>query len=389
MKYNFDKIIDRSGTAAIKLEGLQEMWGRMDLLPLWIADMDFETAPFVTEAIRKRCENPTLGYTSKPDSYYQAIIRWTHGRYGMDVEKENINFVSGIVPGIGLAINAFTEKGDKIMIQPPVYGPFSWLVTRNDRILVTNPLKMVDGMYRMDLEAFRREIKGCKVFILCNPHNPGGIVWKEEELLEIAEICYEEEVLVFSDEIHADLTLPPYHHRPFAMINEKARMNSVTFMSPSKAFNMPGLTASHALIFNSKLRRKFRKHIETCEFDLGHVFAFLAVEAAYSHGTEWLDQCLSYIQGNIDYVDQFLKSNAPKVKIIRPQASYLIWLDCRDLKMNQETLNDFFVDKAHLALNDGISFGEEGRGFMRMNVATPRNVLEKAMKQLAEAYAQL
>ena len=244
-------------------------------------------------------------------------------------------------------------------------------------------------MYRMDLEAFRREIKGCKVFILCNPHNPGGIVWKEEELLEIAEICYEEEVLVFSDEIHADLTLPPYHHRPFAMISEKARMNSVTFMSPSKAFNMPGLTASHALIFNSKLRRKFRKHIETCEFDLGHVFAFLAVEAAYSHGTEWLDQCLSYIQGNIDYVDQFLRSNAPKVKIIRPQASYLIWLDCRDLKMNQETLNDFFVDKAHLALNDGISFGEEGRGFMRMNVATPRNVLEKAMKQLAEAYAQL
>ena len=386
MQYHFDEIIDRKNTSAIKLEGLKEFWGRTDLLPLWVADMDFATAPFVTEAIRKRCDNPVLGYTTKPDSYYQAIMSWVKNRYGLEVEKEMINFVPGIVPGIGMALNAFTEKGDKVLIQPPVYGPFSWLNTRNERTLITNPLKWVDGMYRMDMEAFRKQIKGCKVFILCNPHNPGGVVWTEEELQEVAEICYEEGVLVFSDEIHADLTLPPCKHRPFAMVSEKARMNSVTFMSPSKAFNMPGLTASHALIFNSKLRRKFRKYVEACELDMGHVFAFLAVEAAYSHGTEWLDQCLAYIQGNIDYVDAFTKQHTPKIKVIRPQASYLVWLDCRDMGLSQEALNDFFVEKAHLALNDGISFGKEGEGFMRLNVASPRSVLEQAMNQLAEAY---
>ena len=389
MKYNFDEVIDRGGTSAIKVEGLQENWGRTDLIPLWVADMDFATAPFVTEAIRKRCEHPVLGYTSKPDSYYQAIINWNKVRYGLEVEKEMIHFVPGIVPGLGMALNTFTEKGDKVMIQPPVYGPFHWLNTRGDRTLVTNPLKMVDGMYRMDMEAFREQVKGCKVCILCNPHNPGGVVWTEEELKEVAEICYEEGVLVFSDEIHADLTLPPYKHRPFAMVSEKARMNCVTFMSPSKAFNMPGLTASHALIFNPKLRRKFHAYLESCELDLGHVFAFLAIEAAYTHGTEWLDQCLAYIQGNIDYVDEFLKLHTPKIKAIRPQASFLVWLDCREMGLTQDALNDFFVDKAHLALNNGVAFGEEGEGFMRLNVASPRSVLEKAMKQLADAYAAL
>ena len=389
MTYDFNQVIDRNGTSAIKLEGLMEHWGRTDLIPLWVADMDFATAPFVTEAIRQRLANLVLGYTAKPDSYYQAIINWNKNRYGLDVEKGMITFVPGIVPGIGMALNAFTEPGDKVLIQPPVYGPFHWLNERNGRTLVTNPLKLVDGMYRMDMEAFRQQVKGCKVFILCNPHNPGGIVWTEEELCQVAEICHEEGVLVFSDEIHADLTLPPYKHRPFALVSEKARMNSVTFMSPSKAFNMPGLTSSHALIFNPSLLEKFRKYIEACEFDLGHVFAFLSIEAAYSHGTEWLDQCLAYIQGNIDYVDAFLKAHAPKIKAIRPQASYLVWLDCRDMGLSQEALNDFFVDKAHLALNDGLAFGEEGRGFMRLNVASPRSVLEQAMKQLAEAYEVL
>ena len=389
MNFNFDEIIDRRHTDAVKYDGMKEMWGRTDLIPLWVADMDFATAPFITEAIKKRCENPVLGYTCKPDSYYQAIIRWNKQRYGLEVEKEMIGFVPGIVPGIGMAMNAFTEKGDKVMIQPPVYHPFRWLTERNGRTLVLNPLKWEDGMLRMDLDAFRQQIKGCKLFILCNPHNPGGVVWKEEELKAVAEICSEEGVLIFSDEIHADLTLPPCTHRPFALVSEKARMNCVTFMSPSKAFNMPGLTASHVLIFNSKLRRKFRQYMDACELDLGHAFAFLAVEAAYSYGTEWLDQCLAYIQGNIDYVDTFLKAHAPKIKVIRPQASYLVWLDCRELGMTQDQLNDFFVEKARLALNDGAMFGVEGVGFMRLNIASPRSVIEQAMKQLAEAYETL
>ena len=309
MKYDFDKVIDRNGTAAVKLEEAKEVWGRADLIPLWVADMDFGTAPFIVDAIRKRCECEVLGYTGKPDSYYRAIINWVKQRYDLDVTKEMINFVPGIVPGIGMAMNSFTRPGDKVMIQPPVYHPFAWVTTRNERTLVTNPLKWENGMYRMDLDAFREQVKGCKLFILCNPHNPGGVVWTEDELRTVAEICYEEKVLVFSDEIHADLTLPPYKHRPFATISEKAKMNSVTFMSPSKAFNMPGLAASHAIIFNEDLRARFRKFMDAGELDMGHVFAFLSVEAAYTHGTEWLDQCLAYIQGNIDYVDNFLKTH--------------------------------------------------------------------------------
>lgn len=389
MKYNFDEIIDRSGTDAVKWDGMKEVWGRTDLIPLWVADMDFATAPFIMDVVRKRCENPVLGYTCKPESYYNAIVRWVKLRYDFDIEKEMINYVPGIVPGIGMAMNAFTEKGDKVMILPPVYHPFAWLTERNERTLVTCPLRWEDGMYRMDMACFREQIKECQLFILCNPHNPGGVVWKEEELQEVARICHEEGVLVFSDEIHADLTLPPYQHRPFATISEEARMNSVTFMSPSKAFNMPGLSASHAIIPNPELRARFRKFMDACELDLGHAFAFLAVEAAYSNGTEWLEQCLSYIQGNVDYMDEFLKANAPKIKVIRPQASYLVWLDCREMNMTQEELNRFFVDKARLALNDGAMFGKEGEGFMRFNAGTPRSVIEQAMKQLAEAYQEI
>lgn len=389
MKFNFDEIIDRSGTDAVKWDGMKEVWGRTDLIPLWVADMDFATAPFIMDAVRKRCENPVLGYTCKPDSYYNAIIRWVKSRYGLDVTKEMINYVPGIVPGIGMAMNAFTEKGDKVMIQPPVYHPFAWLTERNERTLVTCPLRWEGEMYRMDMAVFRERIKGCKLFILCNPHNPGGVVWQEEELQEVARICHDEGVLVFSDEIHADLTLPPYRHRPFAMISEEARMNSVTFMSPSKAFNMPGLSASHAIIPNPELRARFRKFMDACELDLGHAFAFLAVEAAYSNGTEWLEQCLAYIQGNVDYMDEYLKANAPKIKVVRPQASYLVWLDCREMGMTQEDLNRFFVEKARLALNDGAMFGKEGEGFMRFNAGCPRSVIERAMKQLVEAYQQL
>ena len=383
MKYNFDEVIDRNGTSAVKFDDVKEIWGRNDLIPLWVADMDFATAPFITEAIRQRLEHPVLGYTTKPDSYYQAIIQWNKSRYGLEVEKEMIHFVPGIVPGLGMALKTFTNPGDKVLIQPPVYGPFSWLNTRSGRTLVTNPLKLVDGTYRMDMEHFREQVKGCKVFILCNPHNPGGIVWTEEELVQVAEICYEEGVLVFSDEIHADLTLPPYKHRPFAMVSEKARMNCVTFMSPSKAVNMPGWTASHALIFNPKLRRKFHAFLESCELNLGHVFAFLAVEAAYSHGTEWLDQMLSYVQGNIDYIEQYLAGELPQVGMIRPQASYLVFLDFRGLGLSQAELNALIVDKAHLALNDGAMF--EGEGFMRLNAASPRSVIEEAMRRLKEA----
>lgn len=238
MKYSFDEVIDRTGTAAVKIDGMKEVWGRTDLLPLWVADMDFATPPFILDAIRRRCEHPILGYTEKPESYYQAIIGWVKRRYGMEVSKEQLNYVPGIVAGLGMALNCFTAPGDKVMIMPPVYHPFAWLVQRNGRRLVECPLKLENGTYRMDLDLFRRSIKGVRVLILCNPHNPGGVVWTKEELEALADVCAEDNVIVFSDEIHADLTLPPHRHVPFAMISEHARNNSVTFMAPSKAFNM-------------------------------------------------------------------------------------------------------------------------------------------------------
>lgn len=389
MKYNFDEVIDRTGTAAVKIDGMKDVWGRTDLIPLWVADMDFATPPFILDAIRRRCEHPILGYTEKPESYYQSIIGWVKRRYGMEVSKEQLNYVPGIVPGLGMALNCFTAPGDKVMIMPPVYHPFAWLVQRNGRRLVECPLKLENGTYRMDLELFRRSIKGIRVLILCNPHNPGGVVWTKEELETIADVCAEDNVIVFSDEIHADLTLPPHRHVPFAMISEHARNNSVTFMAPSKAFNIPGMAASHTLIYNEGLRKRFVTYLDAGELDMGHVLAYPAVEAAYTQGDEWLDQCLAYIQGNMDYVETYLKENLPAIQAMRPQASYLVWLDCRELGLSQEALVDFFVSGARLALNDGAMFGKEGEGFMRMNVGCPRSILEQAMKQLKEAYDNL
>ena len=389
MKYNFDELIDRRNTNAVKIDEMKDIWDRNDLIPMWVADMDFATPDFVVDAVKKRCEHPVFGYTAKSDGYYNSIINWVKARYGMEIEKKHINYVPGIVAGLGMALNCFTSPGDKVVIMPPVYHPFAWLTKRNNRQLVECPMIFENGEYRMNIELLRSIKKGVRVLILCNPHNPGGVVWKREELEELAEICAEDNILVFSDEIHADLTLPPHKHLPFAMVSEKAKKNSVTFMAPSKTFNMPGVAASHTIIYNDALRGKFETYLEAGELNAGHVFAFPAVEAAYSNGTEWLDQCLDYIQGNIDYVDSFLKENAPKIKAIRPMASYLIWLDCRELGLNHEELNSFFVDKAGLALNDGEMFGREGAGFMRMNVGTQRSVVELAMNQLAEAYKTL
>ncbi len=389
MKYNFDEVIDRTGTAAVKIDGMNEVWGRTDLLPLWVADMDFATPPFILEAIRRRCEHPILGYTEKPESYYQAIVGWVKRRYGMEVSKEQLNYVPGIVPGLGMALNCFTVPGDKVMIMPPVYHPFAWLVQRNGRRLVECPLKLENGTYRMDLDLFRRSIKGVRVLILCNPHNPGGVVWTREELETLADVCAEDNVIVFSDEIHADLTLPPHRHVPFAMISEHARNNSVTFMAPSKAFNIPGMAASHTIIYNEGLHKRFEAYLDAGELDMGHVLAYPAVEAAYTQGDEWLEQCLAYVQGNIAYVEAYLRENLPAIQAMRPQASYLVWLDCRELGLSQEALVDFFVSGARLALNDGAMFGKEGEGFMRMNVGCPRSILEQALKQLKEAYDNL
>lgn len=388
MKYNFDEEIDRRGTDSVKHDAVLKRWGRNDLLPMWVADMDFRTPPFVIEALRCRLEHEILGYTFACDEWYTSIMNWLQQRHGWNITREMLTFTPGIVRGLAFAIQCFTQPGDKIMVMPPVYHPFFLVTEHNHRQVVYSPLLLNDGQYQIDFERFREDIKDCKVLILSNPHNPGGRVWTKDELSLIAEICYDNHTLVISDEIHADLTLPPYKHPVFAMVSEKARRNSLVFMSPSKAFNMPGLASSYCIIEDDAIRRKFQTYMEGSEFSEGHLFAYLSVAAAYGNGTEWLDQALAYIQQNIDLTEKFLKSHIPAIRMIRPQASYLIFLDCRELGLNQKQLVDFFVDGARLALNDGTMFGQGGEGFMRLNIACPKSVLMQALNQLQDAYGK-
>ena len=389
MNYNFDEIINRNGTDSVKWDGVESRWGRNDLIPMWVADMDFRTAPFVVEAIRKRLDHEVLGYTFACKEWSASIINWLKERHGWTIGEEMLTFTPGIVRGLAYALHCFTEKGDKVMVMSPVYHPFFLVTEKNGREVVFSPLVLKDGQYSIDFDRFRQDVQGCKMLIVSNPHNPGGRVWTKEELSQIADICYESGTLVISDEIHADLTLPPYKHPAFALISEKARMNSLVFMSPSKAFNMAGLASSYAVIENEELRQRFQTFMEASEFNEGHMFAYLSVAAAYSNGTEWLDQVITYIKANVDFTEDYLKQHIPAIRMIRPQASYLVFLDCRELGLNQEELNRLFVEDAHLALNEGTTFGKEGEGFMRLNVGCPRKILEQALKQLEQAVAGL
>lgn len=387
MKYNFDEIIDRAGTDSIKVEGVQTNWGRNDLIPMWVADMDFRTPPFIMDAIRKRCEHEILGYTCPCVSYKENIIKWQKERHQLDITEDMIQFTPGIVPGLAFAIQCFTKPGDKVIIQTPVYFPFFLVTEKNGRIPAYNPLILENGQYKMDIEHLKKIIdKDCKLLLLCNPHNPGGRVWSKEELKAIADICHENNIVVVSDEIHADLALPGQEHTAFATVSEEARCNSVSFMAASKAFNIPGLSSSYAVIPNKDLKEKFSTFVENSELGNGHAFAFISVAAAYEKGSEWLHQATEYIQSNIDYLDEFLKEETPKIKAIRPQASYLVFLDCRELDLPQEELIKFFVEDVHVAMNDGAMFGKEGTGFMRMNIGCPKAILQKALNNLKIAY---
>ncbi len=385
MKYDFDEIIDRRGTDSVKWDAVSARWGRNDLLPMWVADMDFRTPPFIMNALRKRLEHEVLGYTFACEEWHTSIINWVKERYGWTVRQEMLTFMPGIVRGLAFALQCFTQAADKVMVMSPVYHPF-FLVSRHmEREVVYHSLELRDGQYAIDFDRFRTDVSGCKILILSNPHNPGGRVWTKEELAAIADICYESGTLVISDEIHADLTLPPYQHTTFALVSERARLNSLVFMSPSKAFNMPGVASSYCLVENPEINRRFQTFMSAGEFSEGHLFAYLTVAAAYSNGTEWLDQAVAYIQGNIDFTGEYLQQYIPAIKMIRPQASYLIFLDCRELGLPHKEIVRLFEDKAHLALNDGTIFGKEGEGFMRLNVACPRSVLRQALKQLEEA----
>lgn len=389
MNYNFDEVVCRKHTDALKLEALAPRWGRTDLLPMWVADMDFKTPPFIVEVMKKRMECEVFGYTVKPESWYEAIISWQKRRHKWTITKEMISFVPGVVPALAMAVQAFTQRGEKVMIQQPVYNPFAQVIRNNHRELVNCPLELKDGQYHINFKLFEKKIKGCKLFLFCHPHNPGGRVWTREELKKVATICAQNNVIIVADEIHADLTLFPYEHIPFASVSEEAKQNSVVFASPSKAFNMAGLATSYAVIANPTLRRRFESYVEGNELAAGNVFAFNTVVAAYNKGEEWLQQMLTYVQGNIDEVVSYIKENIPQLKVIIPQASYLVFIDFSALQLNQKDIVALCTNRAHLALNDGSIYGEEGNGYMRINLACPRSVVRQALAQLKDAITSI
>lgn len=385
MTYNFDEIIERRHTDSLKWDALKQLFGHEDVQPLWVADMDFRTPPFILDAIRHIIDQGVLGYTLTSDEWSEAVVRWQKRRYGVDINKEELTFIPGIVRGMAFAVQALTNEGDKVMVQPPVYHPFFLTTRANHRQVVFSPLTLGKDNYMMDFNRFREDIKGCKMFLLCNPHNPGGRVWTSEELATVAQICQEEGAVVVSDQIHADLTLPGYHTTDYNAASPIAANHSVVLGSPSKAFNMPGLSSSFAVVKNPDLRQRFFHYLESSELNMGNMFACRAAAAAYNHGEQWLGQMLDYLNGNMDFLQEYLRTELPMLSMIRPQASYLVYLDCRKLHLTQKELVSFFLNEAHLALSDGMQFGDEGRGFMRMNVGCPRSVLQKCFQQLRKA----
>lgn len=387
--YDFDKIIERRGTGALKTNVLEERYGNADLLPLWVADMDFETPQFITDALRERLEHSLFGYTVEPEDYRPAIIDWLAEHHGWKVEREWLSYIPGVVKGVGMAVNVFVKPDEKVIIQPPVYHPFRLTTEGNGREVVNNPLRETgNGSYAMNFEQLEAVAdEKCRMLILANPHNPAGVVWDRETLIRLADFCYRHHIIVVSDEIHCDLALWGNRHVPFASVSPEAAACSITFGAPSKTFNIAGIVSSYAIVPNEDLRRRFFGWMEANEFNEAPMFAPIATIAAYRKGEAWRREMLRYIEGNIDFVIDFCERRLPGIKAWRPQASFLVWLDCRGLHLSHEGLVHLFVEEARLALNDGAMFGKEGEGFMRMNVASPRGMIRRALEQLERALA--
>ena len=385
-KYNFDEIIPREGTNSVKYDFRKRMFGKEDVTPMWVADMDFRTPDFIMEAIRQRAEHEILGYTIRPESFYDAIINWNLRKHGWELKKEWLSFSPGVVPAVNMAVMAFSSPGDKIILQPPVYHPFYHAITNHDRKILKNPLKLENGRFNMDFEDLKNKIDDqTSMILLSSPHNPGGSVWHKSELEELGKICKENDITIISDEIHADLILYDNKHTPLASISKELADITVTTMAPSKTFNLAGLSTSYVIASNPELLKKYNKALEKTHVWHGNIFGSVALQAAYNHGSDWLEQLLDYVEGNIDFVDRFFKENLPEVKVIIPEATYLVMLDFRELGLSNEELKKLMIEEAGVGMNDGASFGKEGDGFQRMNVACPRPVVEKALVNIEKA----
>ncbi|WP_054950370.1 MalY/PatB family protein [Numidum massiliense] len=385
---DFDTVIDRAHTNSIKWNYSEQVFGTDDVLPLWVADMDFPAPPSVVEALVARAKHPIYGYPGMPTSFFQAAASWFDRRLGVKVDTEWMTELPGVVSGLYVAVEAFTEPGDKIVIQPPVYHPFFDVAKKRGRQLVENPLVETNGYYTMDFADLRRKIDAdTRLLILCSPHNPVGRVWTEEELRELADICRENDIIVISDEIHSDLVFEKGAHRPYFSLSEEMADHSLTFVSGSKTFNLAGLFTSVAIAKNRKLLQRFKGMQQRMGLQFVNAFGIEALTAAYNGGEQWLDELLPYLHDNATYASNFLRERLPQVKMHVPEATYLAWLDFRDSGVPAEELPHFIVQKARLGLNDGVAFGKEGAGFMRLNFACPRSLLTEALTRLEAAFA--
>lgn len=386
MTYDFDKPIERRGTGALKTDALQERYGRADLLPLWVADMDWETPQFITDALKARLEHSLFGYTIEPEDYWPTVQEWIWNHHQWRVEREWLSYIPGVMKGVGMVINFFLKPDEKVIVMPPIYHPFYLTPQGNKREVVWSPLKGD----KIDFDNLEKVCDDkCRLLMLANPHNPMGIVWDRETLQRVAHFAKEHNLIVISDEIHCDLALYGNKHIPFVTVSDEAAEVGITFSAPTKTFNLAGIVSSWCIIPNDKLRKPFYEWMAANEFNEPNMFAPIATIAALKNGEEWRQQMLRYIEGNVDFLIDYCEAHIPQIKPRRPQASYLVWLDCRALGLSHEELKDLFVNKAHLALNDGEIFGKEGAGYMRLNVGTQRAVLAQALEQLDTALKEL
>lgn len=389
MKYNFDEVIDRSQNRSSKYDERIKKFGTADVIPLWVADMDFKTAQPIIDALKARAEEGIWGYTSRPDSYFEAICSWQQRRNGWTIDKSLVSWSLGVVPALSAIVKLFSEPGDKVMIQTPVYSEFYDVTEAWGREVVENQLVEKDGVWSIDFADFEKKAKEVKIFLLCNPHNPLGIVWTKEELQKMADICFANDVLLVSDEIHSDLIFHGKKHTPTATVSDEIAGRIISCISGTKTFNLAGLQASTTVFPNKEYKEKFDRFWMNMDIHRNNAFSSTAMEVAFNEGEEWLEQLLEYLEGNFDFIKNYCAENIPQIKPNIPDATYLVWLDCRDLGMDNETLRRFMIEEAKLGLNEGYTFGRSLSGYMRLNAACPRSVLETALKQLKSAVDRL
>lgn len=390
MKYNFDEIVDRKNSDSIKWTNLEEEYGLEDLLPMWIADMDFKSSPEIIQALRDRVDHGVFGYNCLEDSFYQATIDWVKSSYDWDIKREWMVFTPGVVPGISISINRFSQEGDKVLVQPPVYPPFYEVLEGSKRVLLENPLINNDGKYTMDFEDLEEKIdEDTKLVILCSPHNPVGRVWTEKELKRLGDIAIKNKSIIVSDEIHGDLTLKGVKQIPFASISEEFARSSITLIAPSKTFNIAGLKSSIAIIPDEDLRREYRAEIETLHISNPTIFGQVALEVAYGTGKPWLEEAMKYIEDNIDYSVKYVEDNIPQIKTYKPDGTFLMWLDFTGLKRTADEINHALIHEGRVILNDGRPYGTGGEGFFRLNVGTSRGKLVEGLKRIKKAVDSL